>query len=608
MGAPPFPADPRYEIDTGVMRFLPAILCTTALAAAIETGVLTLLLGAANGPLPLGGWVELSVAVGWIALVTNTVFAAGLSALWLVLSRHRDAARPWPFFVFGFASAHTAWGLLNRLTLAQTWMRPPVFLTVDGLLQLAGIAFVGGLMLTAGLAWPSRRRKAVVAIVAASVVGAGLLAWAVRDERGTRVYSLQEIRAAAGGVEVAPREGRGAPLIVIGFDGLEWAIATPLLRSGDLPNLAALIREGAIGVLENGDHSFSPVIWNTLFTGRPPEEHGIYEWRNVRLPRSGQRISNLLMMPPTLHSLHGLRHLFERVPSLGLWQTGPAGSVDRRAKTLWEIGADFGKDVVVVDAPSSMPLPPIEATMISFRSGLESTFASPPELATAWSGIRAEFPEDWAALTAGTDEKWPFESRQNEFFLEILRAEHFDLVVFYSDWIDDRAHYFWNFTTPDEYLVRDLPGGWSTSVWEQSVRDHRDAPAIRAYREMDELLGELRRDHDASFVVVSDHGWSFGGYLHYGSPDGVAIFSGPAFRAGVDLAEVRIEDVLPTVLAAIGLPVSSELVGRVASEALAPDTSVHTVVSYGPPAPVAPGQTDDDPDQLERLRALGYVQ
>lgn len=589
-------------------RFFPAILCTTAAAAAVEAAVLTVLLGGANGPLSIGAWGELSAVVGWIALVMNVVFAVVLAGLWVLLRPVRGAARPLPFLVLGFVAAHVAWGLLNRLTLAQTWMRPPAFLTVDGVLQLVGIVSVGGLLLAAGLLWPARRRGAVVAIALAAFVAGGLLAWAVRDERGTRVYALEEIRAAAGGVEVVPEAAGAVPLILVGFDGMEWAIAAPLMRSGDLPNLAALIREGAIGMLDNGDHSFSPVIWNALFTGRPPEENGIREWRNVRLPRSGQRISDLLMMSPTLHSLHGLRHRFEGVPSLGLWQTGRTGSSDRRVKTLWEIGADFGKGVVVVNAPSSLPLPPIEATMISFRSAGGGEFARPPGLERAWRAILDEFDEDWAERVEGTDGRWPLESRQMEFFREILRAERFDLAVFYSDWIDDRAHHFWNFARPDEFLVRDPPGHWSASAWEQGVRDHRDAPAIRAYREMDALLGQLRQDHDANFMVVSDHGWSFDGYLHYGSPDGVAIFSGPAFRAGVDLAEVRMEDVLPTALSAIGVPVSSELAGRVVSEALAPGTSVDTVASYGPPAPVVAGATDDDPKQLERLRALGYVQ
>lgn len=596
------------EPVTGAMRFPRALLWTVASATAVEAGVLTLLLGRANGPLSVGAWMELSAALGWIAFVTNAVFAFGLAALWVLLRPVRGRARPLPFFAFGFVAAHIGWGLLNRLTLAQTWMRPPAFLTVDGVLQLLGIVFVGGLMLTAGLVWPSRRHVAIAAIASASIVAIGLLAWAARNERGTALYTLEEIRVAAGGVEVAPRHSGETPLILIGFDGMEWAIATPLMRDGALPNLATLIRQGTIGVLDNADHSYSPVIWNTVFTGRPPEEHGIYEWRTVRLPRSGERLADLLMMPPTLHALHGLRHRFERVPRLGLWKTGRSGTSDRRVKALWEIAADFDQRVVLVDAPSSLPLPPIEATMISFRSEFDSDFARPPALRRAWEAVLREFPEDPAESIDGSDESWALESRQNEFFREILRAEHFDLAVFYSDWIDDRTHHFWNFRAPDQFLVRDPPGHWSTSEWEQNLRDHPDAPAIRAYREMDALLGQLRGDHEANFVVVSDHGWSFDGYLHYSSPDGVVILSGPAFRAGAQLSDVRIEDIVPTTLAAIGVPVSSELAGRVVSEALAPDLIVHSVPTYGPPTAVPAGAWDDDPEQLERLRALGYVQ
>ncbi len=137
---------------------------------------------------------------------------------------------------------------------------------------------------------------------------------------------------------------------------------------------------------------------------------------------------------------------------------------------------------------------------------------------------------------------------------------------------------------------------------------HVDAPAIAAFLRMDEFLGTLRDGLDADFVVVSDHGWSFTGYLHYGSPDGIVLFSGPSFRSGLNLTDVGIEDIAPTVLAALGVPLSRELVGRVVSEAFETPPATAAVEGYGAPVHFGTEAARGDDAELERLRALGYVQ
>ncbi len=597
------------------MSYSRTTVLVVALAAAIEAAGLTLLLGAANRPLSLGAWIELCAALGWIAVVTNGAVAVVLAGAWLVV-RGRAALDPRAWTVFlagGLLAAHVAWALLNRLTLAQTWMRPPGFLTVDGLAQLVAIGTVGALLLLAGYQWHPRHRASYACLAAASLLAVGCVAWARHDEARGRSYAPAEIRQAAwaGAPVVRAPVGGTRPLLFLGFDGMGWAIAKPLLEAGLLPNFAALIRDGAVGALDNGDHSYSPIIWNTIYTGRPASEHGIFEFRNVQLPRSGEQISNLLMMSPSLHSLYGVRHLFERIPNPGLWSIRAVRSTDRRAKTVWEVGAAFGKTVVVVDPVTSMPLAPIEMTAIRFLEPFHPSVGRPPTIAAAWEIVRASVPYSWGEALASEDplaKLWERESVQNEFARQLFASRRFDLGVFYSDWIDDLAHLHWSFFSDASFLLTDLPDGMTNAQWERLVVAHRDAPPIRAFQETDAFVGRLRDLFDADFVVVSDHGWAFDGYLHYGSPDGVVILSGPSFRAGVNLADVRIEDVAPTMLSVLGVPLSRELSGRVVSEALAGAPQTTSVEAYGAPvrADAAPVEAEDA--QLERLRALGYVQ
>ena len=72
-------------------------------------------------------------------------------------------------------------------------------------------------------------------------------------------------------------------------------------------------------------------------------------------------------------------------------------------------------------------------------------------------------------------------------------------------------------------------------------------------------------------------------------------------------------DVAPTILYALGVPISGELAGRpvleLFSEEFAAKYPVRTVETYGPPTvtPAARGGQPLDEAMIDRLRSLGYV-
>lgn len=105
--------------------------------------------------------------------------------------------------------------------------------------------------------------------VVALLPALGLLGW--RKARGAAV--LGGLLAAAW-LALASRVGV-APLklkvLVYGVDGGTFDLIDKL----DLPAFARLRREGARGPLLSMDPMFSPLLWTTLASGRPPDEHGI---------------------------------------------------------------------------------------------------------------------------------------------------------------------------------------------------------------------------------------------------------------------------------------------------------------------------------------------
>ena len=98
-------------------------------------------------------------------------------------------------------------------------------------------------------------------------------------------------------------------------------------------------------------------------------------------------------------------------------------------------------------------------------------------------------------------------------------------------------------------------------------------------------------------------------------PEGIFLVTGIGVRPGVSMPELHIEDVLPTILYALGLPVSTMLSGRIAKAAFDPTyLAQHPPIYTTDPGPDATTgrslESFSSEDALrveERLAALGYL-
>jgi hypothetical protein len=148
------------------------------------------------------------------------------------------------------------------------------------------------------------------------------------------------------------------------------------------------------------------------------------------------------------------------------------------------------------------------------------------------------------------------------------------------------------------------------------------------YAHLDTTIGTLlaRCPADVTVVVLSDHGMGPGG--HGNAPDGFLVAAGPTIRPAAwpgssvpqrsDLPVVgSILDVTPTLLSIAGLPLARDMDGHTMKGLLDPRLLARDrpdpVDSYDTAEWLAarrgvPRARDVDPERLEQLRALGYVQ
>ena len=66
-------------------------------------------------------------------------------------------------------------------------------------------------------------------------------------------------------------------VILIAWDGADWRILDPLLESGALPNLQALIDRGQKDVLRSTVPTHSWSAWPSFLTGVDPVDHGVFD-------------------------------------------------------------------------------------------------------------------------------------------------------------------------------------------------------------------------------------------------------------------------------------------------------------------------------------------
>jgi len=423
-------------------------------------------------------------------------------------------------------------------------------------------------------------------------------------------------------IVVGPAAG---PLLLVGMDGATFDLIDPLLETGRLPNLAALIEQGCRTPLETLEPTVSPAIWTTIATGKLPEEHGIYGFEGVpgqsmtTLPTSGMRQVRAFW---NLLSEHG-----RSVGVSGWWATWPAEQVngyvvsDRMSYTRMEAATslesrslgnvyplELATEVVpLVRSPGSITAEEVRRFMPLSDEGVRDLVVG----------------ADYAHGHFLPEFKYVYLSDLStaEIAVRLLETHPTDVtaVGFYG--IDVISHLTWHFMEPENFD--------DYAISAEGIRKFGKL-IERYYEYSDELLGRLlaAAPENATVIVFSDHGfgpsgrlpWSGGhGALTPGAPvapDGILILAGTAMVAGARLERASVLDLLPTLLHLQGLPVAEDMPGRVLVEAIDPEfmarSPVRTISTYETTPlrdPDSAVVADKELDQalLEKLRSIGYI-
>lgn len=405
-------------------------------------------------------------------------------------------------------------------------------------------------------------------------------------------------------------------VLLLGFDGLDWDVARPLMDAGRMPNLARLVERGVHGDLDTLQPILSPVIWTTVATGRSPADHGIVDFLGTDAAGNPVPVTSNLRRTKAFWNV--LSEAGESVGVVAWWATWPAEPVrgflvsDRVAYQLFGMGDRGAPEVGKVHPPGAWEeLEPLVTRPEEISPAEIASFLDPTVDAPLDAQDRSLL-EQFAAVLASTKTYAAMALK--------LHEEHEPRVgAYYFEGTDTAAHLFMRYAPPPLPEV-------------EPVRQRRFAPVVaRVYEQHDRILGRFMEQADERTVVmlVSDHGFRSGvtrptSESRVESPTaaswharfGVIAAAGPGIREGTRIREASVEDVLPTMLALLGMPVPDDFAGRVLTEALTErfleenpvrriDTFEDPDVSHDPRRFAT--ASADDRAILEELVAIGYV-
>src|SRR5947209_5662029 len=123
--------------------------------------------------------------------------------------------------------------------------------------------------------------------------------------------------------------------VIFGVDGLAFRVLHPLIEQGELPNFGKLSVGGCEAILKSQYPPLTPPAWMSLSTGLKPSGHGVYDFWTY---------------DDEGHGAARKAHVLTR---------------RRGGKAIWNILSEYGKQVLVINVPTTYPPEAVNGIMVS---------------------------------------------------------------------------------------------------------------------------------------------------------------------------------------------------------------------------------------------------
>ena len=407
-------------------------------------------------------------------------------------------------------------------------------------------------------------------------------------------------------------------LLLVGWDAADWKVINPLLDAGLMPALEKIVNKGVIGNISTLDPPLSPMLWTSIATGKTADKHGILNFVEPHPDRAEIR---------------------------------PVASTSRKVKAFWNILNQNGLKCNVIGWWPSNPAEPINGAMVSnlYQKAsvshdqewpMSAGTVHPESLVDIMKELRIHSGELTMNHIAPfvNDFETAYNERNNrekdDKYVEtimgllaecstihnaatyLMENTEWDVTAVYYDAIDLCCHHFMKFHPPHR---EGIPEKYFHHY-------HNVVSSMYRYHDMmlDRLL-ELAGD-DTTVMIVSDHGFH-SDHLRPNTlpkePDapalehrqfGVLGLMGPGIKKDERVYGATLLDITPTILDLFGLPVGSDMDGKVLASIYQEGCTPEFIESWENVEGETgqhPGELMEDPiaaqEALKQLVELGYI-
>jgi predicted AlkP superfamily phosphohydrolase/phosphomutase len=257
--------------------------------------------------------------------------------------------------------------------------------------------------------------------------------------------------------------------VIFGIDGLTYRILHPMIARGDLPNFKKVSEQGCEAILESKYPPLTPPAWISLSTGLKPAAHGVYDFWS-----------------------------YEEQQERGAARKSRVQTHRKGGKAIWNILSEYGKQVVVINIPSTFPPDAVNGVMVSgyMTPSTKVDFTYPASFKGELDRVVPDYEID---LDTYTYERMKVSGKVGPLVDATLRMTE-KRIKLLMHLLEERS---WDFC----YIAFIGSDRLQHPIWEEITA--LEPQATEYYRLLDDALGRVLEQlgPDDTLFIVSDHGF-----------------------------------------------------------------------------------------------------
>ena len=409
------------------------------------------------------------------------------------------------------------------------------------------------------------------------------------------------------------RERLAKKVLLIGWDAADWKVISPLLDQGLMPTLNDLINRGVMGNLATLRPILSPMLWNSISTGKRADKHGIQGFMELDPQTGGIR--------PVTSTSRKVKAIWNILTQRGFRTHVLGWFAGHPAEPINGVAVSDLYPYAVAPRDKEWPLPPGAVHPESMREVFARLRMHPAEVTEAailpWIPRAAEIDQEKDKGLATFAKVLAENCSIHNAATWILEHEPWDFMAVYYNGVDHFCHGFMHFHPP---RMQGVP--------EEQFEIYKDVVNC-AYRFHDMMLETLLglAGPEATVVLVSDHGFHSDHLRPRAIPKepagpavqhrqfGVLCLQGRHVKQDERIYGATLLDVAPTILALFGLAIGEDMDGRVLVQAFEEPPEIERIPSWEEvPGECGMHRADLRMDPaaaqavLQQFVALGYIQ